>query len=244
MNSSPYVSHSDNPLLSAESISRSFALKEGKLRVIKELSLEIEEKELLGVIGPSGAGKSTLLHLLGLLERPDSGTISLRGEDIGTASEKRRAEIRNKEMGFIFQFHHLVPEFSALENVLLPVMIGGGNMHKAKKRAKELMEFVDISHRYNHKPTELSGGEQQRVALCRAMINSPKMVFADEPTGNLDSENAEKVHQLFSQLRESTGVSFLIVTHNEALMNITDRTLTMVDGRFSQEAHYIQKLVK
>ncbi len=233
-----------SPLLSVQSLCRSFPLREGVLPVLKNVSLDIRQGELLGIVGPSGAGKSTLLHLLGLLERPDSGSIFLSGEDITHAPERRRAEIRNQEMGFIFQFHHLVPEFSALENVLLPAMIGNKPLSEARKRAEELMELTGISHRRFHKPAELSGGEQQRVALCRAMLNKPKIIFADEPTGNLDSENAERVHQLFTRMREATGVSFLIVTHNDALMNITDRTLTMIDGEFSCETCRKEELIK
>ncbi len=192
--------------------------------------MEIKPGEIVSVVGSSGAGKSTLLHILGTLDRPDTGTLHINGSDVFSLSTQKLAAFRNKEIGFIFQFHNLLPEFTALENICIPGFISGRPDGEVKKYATELMKLLKIDSRKDHQPSELSGGEQQRVSVARALINSPAIVFADEPSGNLDSKNAEELHQLFFDLRKELGQTFVIVTHNEHLAEMADRRLVIADG--------------
>lgn len=204
------------------------------LHVLKGVNVDIKKGEIVSIVGASGAGKTTLLQILGTLDFIDKTSeteLFINGKEISSLNEKQLAEFRNKHIGFIFQFHQLLPEFTALENVCIPAFIGGTSKATAEKRAKELLDFLGLSHRYNHKPNELSGGEQQRVAVARALVNNPELIFADEPSGNLDSESAENLHNLFFKLRDQFGQTFVIVTHNEDLANLADRKLTMVDGQ-------------
>ncbi len=211
--------------------------KYGDLEVLKGVSLEIAEREVVSIVGASGAGKTTLLQILGTLEKPtdpkqNQTEILINGADVTKMSDRELSKFRNENIGFIFQFHQLLPEFTAIENICIPAFIRKMNKTEAEKRAKELMNYLGLSHRLNHKPNQLSGGEQQRVAVARALINQPKVVFADEPSGNLDSKNAEELHDLFFKLREEFGQTFVIVTHNEELAELTDRKLVMHDGNF------------
>jgi len=202
-----------------------------RLEILKSVSLEIEEKKISVIIGASGAGKSTLLHLLGGLDRPDSGEVFFDNENIFKYSDDKLAKFRNRNIGFVFQFHHLLPEFTALENAAIPLMINGTNLDKASARAKELLDALGLSDRFNHKPAELSGGEQQRVAVARALANDPSIIFADEPTGNLDSANSESLHEVFLHLRDTYNKTFVIVTHNSGLVELADNVFEMKDGR-------------
>lgn len=204
------------------------------LHVLKGVDVTINKGEIVSIVGASGAGKTTLLQILGTLDFIDKNSeteLIINDKNITALNEKQLAEFRNKHIGFIFQFHQLLPEFTALENVCIPAFIKGTNKNEAEKHAKELLDFLGLSHRYNHKPNELSGGEQQRVAVARALVNNPELIFADEPSGNLDSESAENLHNLFFKLRDEFGQTFVIVTHNEELANLADRKLTMVDGK-------------
>lgn len=204
------------------------------LHVLKGVDLNIDEGEIVSIVGASGAGKTTLLQILGTLDKPDKDNqtrFSLNNTEISNLNERNLAKFRNEQIGFIFQFHQLLPEFTALENVCIPAFIKKTKKQEAEKRALELLDFLGLKDRYNHKPNELSGGEQQRVAVARALINNPKIIFADEPSGNLDSESAENLHNLFFKLRDEFGQTFVIVTHNEELANMADRKLTMVDGK-------------
>jgi len=204
------------------------------LHVLKGVDLHIKKGEVVSIVGASGAGKTTLLQILGTLDtisKTDKGSLIINDESIGALSEKQLAKFRNEHIGFIFQFHQLLPEFTALENVCIPAFIKKTPKAIAIKRAKELLDFLGLSHRYNHKPNELSGGEQQRVAVARALINNPSLIFADEPSGNLDSESAENLHSLFFKLRDEFGQTFVIVTHNQELADLADRKLVMVDGK-------------
>ncbi|WP_452597807.1 ABC transporter ATP-binding protein [Pontimicrobium sp. MEBiC01747] len=204
------------------------------LQVLKGVNVHIKKGEVVSIVGASGAGKTTLLQILGTLDKisnSSNGSLIINGKDINALSEKKLAQFRNEHIGFIFQFHQLLPEFTALENVCIPAFIKKTPKEDAEKRAKELLDFLGLSHRYNHKPNELSGGEQQRVAVARALINNPELIFADEPSGNLDSESAENLHNLFFELRDKFGQTFVIVTHNDELANLADRKLTMVDGK-------------
>ncbi|MFN8288180.1 MAG: ABC transporter ATP-binding protein [Chitinophagales bacterium] len=203
----------------------------GTLDVLKGVSLQVKKGEIVSLVGPSGAGKSTLLHIIGTLDRPNSGDVKIEGKDVFKQSDKALAAFRNKSIGFIFQFHHLLPEFTAIENVCIPAYIHGENKSKAESRAKELLEMLKLGHRINHKPTELSGGEQQRVAVARALMNNPALVMADEPSGNLDTNNARDLHHLFFELRDKLNQTFIIVTHNEELANMADRKVNMKDGQ-------------
>ncbi len=205
--------------------------KHSTLAVVNDVSLEIQSGEIVSITGPSGAGKSSLLHLISGLDRPDSGTVSINGTDLFKLSLRRQAQFRSQNIGFVFQAHHLLPEFSALENAAMPLWISGKSRKEGLRIASEIMTVVGLSQRLNHKPTELSGGEQQRVAIARALVARPAVVFADEPTGNLDSVNAEAVHDLFLQLRQDLGQTFVIVTHNDALARRADRMLAMRDGK-------------
>ena len=204
------------------------------LHVLKGVDLNIQKGEIVSIVGASGAGKTTLLHILGTLDKAsskDQSTLHINDIDLISLSDKNLAKFRNENIGFIFQFHQLLPEFTALENVCLPAFIKKTSKNDAEKRAKELLDFLGLSHRYHHKPGELSGGEQQRVAVARALINNPELIFADEPSGNLDSESAENLHNLFFKLRDEFGQTFVIVTHNEELADMADRKLVMVDGK-------------
>jgi lipoprotein-releasing system ATP-binding protein len=202
----------------------------GTLDVLKGVSIDIKKAEVISIVGPSGAGKTTLLHILGTLDREDSGTLEINGINISSLNEKKLADFRNKNIGFVFQFHHLLPEFTALENVCIPAFIAGTAKNTAEQKAKELLDFLGLTERMNHKPNELSGGEQQRVAVARALINNPCVVLADEPSGNLDSKTAKDLHNLFFTLREKFNQTFVIVTHNEELADMADRKLVMRDG--------------
>ncbi|SMC52016.1 ABC transporter ATP-binding protein [Cellulophaga tyrosinoxydans] len=217
-------------MIKAENIQKYY----GDLQVLKGVDLHITQGEIVSIVGPSGAGKTTLLQILGTLDVQSNKTDSqllIKDTDITKLSEKELAKFRNENIGFIFQFHQLLPEFSALENVCIPAFIKNTSKSVAEKRAKELLDFLGLSHRYHHKPSELSGGEQQRVAVARALVNNPSVIFADEPSGNLDSESADNLHKLFFRLRDEFGQTFVIVTHNEELAEMADRKLTMVDGK-------------
>lgn len=209
----------------------------GSLQVLKGVDLEIPKGELTSIVGPSGSGKSTLLHILGSLDRPSQGEVIINGQSISGFSERRMAAFRNRHIGFVFQFHHLLPEFTALENVCIPGWIAGGSKKDVRDRARELLQKLGLAERTENKPGALSGGEQQRVAVARALINNPDIVFADEPTGNLDTTNAKELYQLFFSLRDQLGQTFLIVTHNEELANISDRVLHMKDGKMLSAAN-------
>lgn len=214
------------PLIEAHNLSRSY----GPLQVLKNVSLSVEPAEVVSIVGASGAGKSTLLHILGTLDRPQEGKLMLEEKDVFSLNDNKLSSLRNKRIGFVFQQHRLLPEFTALENVCLPALIAGEPMRDAEKRAHELLNTLNISARAHHKPNELSGGEQQRVAVARALINNPAVVLADEPSGNLDSAHAAELHRLFFTLREARGQCFVLVTHNEELAAMADRKLTMADG--------------
>ncbi len=202
----------------------------GTLQVLKSLNLSVGKGEIVSIVGASGAGKTTLLQILGTLDKPDSGNLFINDTDITTLSKKKLAAFRNKEIGFIFQFHQLLPEFTAIENVCIPAYIAGLGKDEAEKKARNYLSFLGLEQRAEHKPSELSGGEQQRVAVARALINEPAVVLADEPSGNLDSKNAKELHDLFFELRDKFNQTFIIVTHNEELANMADRKLTIQDG--------------
>ncbi|MFY0685684.1 MAG: ABC transporter ATP-binding protein [Cyclobacteriaceae bacterium] len=214
-------------MLIAENLHKSY----GSLKVLNEINLEITESEVVSIVGASGAGKSTLLHLLGTLDTPDSGSVTMNGQLISGMSAKQLAKFRNKHIGFIFQFHNLLPEFTALENVAMPGFIMGRKQKEVLERADYLLNMLGLKNRETHKPSELSGGEQQRVAVARALINEPEIVFADEPSGNLDSKNAEDLHQLFFKVRQEIKSSFVVVTHNDDLADMADRKFIMKDGQ-------------
>ena len=202
----------------------------GSLQVLKDVSLEIRQGEVVSIVGASGAGKTTLLQIMGTLDRPDSGTVRIKDTDITRLSERELSRFRNQNIGFVFQFHNLLPEFTALENVCMPALIGGKTMEQAKPEAMSLLEFLNLADRASHKPSELSGGEQQRVAVGRALMNKPAVVLADEPSGNLDSVHARELHELFFKLRDHYRQTFVIVTHNRELAEMSDRQITIKDG--------------
>ena len=205
----------------------------GSLEVLKGIDLDIEKGKIVSIVGPSGAGKTTLLQIMGTLDKADSGSVIIDGIDVMKLSDARRSAFRNKHMGFVFQFHQLLPEFTALENVMMPALIGGTSRREAKRRAEELLAFMGLSDRASHKPSELSGGEKQRVAVARALVNKPDVVFADEPSGSLDTQNKQDLHRLFFDLRDQMGQTFVIVTHDEQLADLADRKILMQDGRIT-----------
>ena len=214
-------------MIKIENIHKSY----GNVEVLKGIDLSVEKGEIISIVGASGAGKTTLLQIIGTLEKPDRGSIIINNTNINALSEKKLSEFRNSNIGFVFQFHHLLPEFTALENILMPAMIKQTPRKEMEERARLLMDFLKISHRAGHKPSELSGGEQQRVAVARALINTPAVVLADEPSGNLDSVNARELHNLFFELRRQYNQTFIIVTHNEEFAEMADRKITMKDGK-------------
>jgi lipoprotein-releasing system ATP-binding protein len=211
-------------------VGKNIKKKYGSLEVLKGVDLHIASSQVVSIVGSSGAGKTTLLTILGTLDRPTSGEILFNGINITSLNEKKLAAFRNQHIGFVFQFHHLLPEFTAIENICIPAFINKASKKEAELKANELLDLLGLKHRANHKPSELSGGEQQRVAVARALINNPKVIFADEPSGNLDSENAQNLHQLFFKLRDELKQTIVVVTHNETLANMADRKLVMKDG--------------
>lgn len=223
-----------NTILSARNIVKSFSTdRKERLEILKDISLDIEERKITVIVGPSGAGKSTLLHILGGLDKPDTGSVQILGQDLNKLSNSQTDSLRNSSIGFIFQFHHLLPEFSAEENIMIPLLIKGASRSEAQKKSDELIELVNLSHRKKHRPSELSGGEQQRIAVSRAIANNPPLIFADEPTGNLDTANSEVINNFFIRLRDDYGKTLVIVTHNKDLMAIADNTVSMQDGKIS-----------
>ncbi len=213
-------------MIDISNITKSF----GSLQVLKGIDLHIAKGEIVSVVGPSGAGKTTLLQIIGTLDYPDGGTIRIDGIEVSKLSKRKLSDFRNKHIGFVFQFHQLLPEFTALENIMIPAFIGGASHKEAQKRAEELLSFMGLLDRAHHKPNELSGGEKQRVAVARALINNPAVILADEPSGSLDSKNKQELHQLFFDLRDRYGQTFVIVTHDEELASLTDRTIHLRDG--------------
>lgn len=213
-------------MITTKNITKSF----GSLQVLKGIDLDIAKGEIVSIVGPSGAGKTTLLQIIGTLDRPDGGTLAVNGTDVTTLSRKQLSDFRNQHIGFVFQFHQLLPEFTALENIMIPAFIAGKSHKEAKTRAEELLRFMNLSDRATHKPAELSGGEKQRVAVARALVNHPAVILADEPSGSLDSQNKQELHQLFFDLRQEFGQTFVIVTHDEELARLTDRTIHLRDG--------------
>lgn len=207
----------------------------GTLEVLKGIDLTINCGEVVSIVGPSGAGKTTLLQILGTLDRPDSGHVLFDGIDISEYKEKQLSAFRNRHIGFVFQFHQLLPEFTAVENVMMPALIAGTNMNDARARAMEILDYLRLTERATHKPSELSGGEKQRVAVARALVNRPQVILADEPSGSLDTQNKEELHQLFFDLRRELGQTFIIVTHDETLASTTDRTIRLLDGQVCNE---------
>ena len=218
-------------MIDIQGITKSF----GSLQVLKGIDLHIGRGEVVSIVGPSGAGKTTLLQIVGTLDKPDSGEVVIDGVKVGGLNKKKLADFRNRHIGFVFQFHQLLPEFTALENIMIPAFIGGASKKTAEQRARELLRFMNLEDRASHKPSELSGGEKQRVAVARALVNNPAVVLADEPSGSLDSKNKEELHRLFFDLRDKFGQNFLIVTHDEQLAKITDRTIAMKDGMLVNE---------
>ena len=214
-------------MIQVRNIRKSF----GNLEVLKGIDLDIERGKVVSIVGASGAGKTTLLQIMGTLDKPDSGSVVIDGVNVMQLSDAKRSAFRNKHMGFVFQFHQLLPEFTALENVMMPALIGGTPKREARKRAEELLDFMGLSQRASHKPSELSGGEKQRVAVARALVGKPDVVFADEPSGSLDTQNKQELHRLFFDLRDQMGQTFVIVTHDEQLADLADRKICMQDGR-------------
>lgn len=220
-----------NPVLQAENLQRDYQTGNGVLHVLSGASFSLQAGEMVALVGPSGAGKSTLLHLCGLLDAPTGGTLSLLGKNVGTLNDHERTLVRRMQIGFVYQFHHLLPEFSALENVVMPQLIAGKSPRNAEAWAKDLLSKVGLSQRLTHRPAQLSGGEQQRVAICRALANRPQLLIADEPTGNLDPHTGAGIFTMFRELARATGVTTLMATHNMELARQADRTLTLADGK-------------
>lgn len=218
-------------MIDLRGITKSF----GSLQVLKGINLKVSKGEVVSIVGPSGAGKTTLLQIMGTLDKPDSGTVLIDGTDISRFNQKEMARFRNSHIGFVFQFHQLLPEFTAIENIEIPALIAGRSAKEARQEALELLTYMGLSERAHHKPNELSGGEKQRVAVARALINHPSVILADEPSGSLDSQNKQELHQLFFDLRDKYGQTFIIVTHDEELSRITDRTIHMKDGIILEE---------
>lgn len=218
-------------MIEIKGVTKSF----GSLQVLKGIDLRIEKGEIVSIVGPSGAGKTTLLQILGTLDKPDSGSVVVDGIETSTLSTNKLSEFRNMHLGFVFQFHQLLPEFTAIENIMIPAYIAGMKPKEARSRAEELLAFMGLSDRATHKPNELSGGEKQRVAVARALMNNPAVILADEPSGSLDSKNKEELHKLFFELRDKFGQTFVIVTHDETLATLTDRTIHLKDGRIVGE---------
>lgn len=217
-------------MIDIKNITKSF----GSLQVLKGIDLHVNKGEVVSIVGPSGAGKTTLLQIIGTLDKADGGQIVIDGTDVSTLKGKALSRFRNEKIGFVFQFHQLLPEFTALENVMIPALIGGTSKKEARQRAQELLDFMGLADRAEHKPNQLSGGEKQRVAVARALVNHPAVVFADEPSGSLDTHNKEELHRLFFDLRDRMGQTFVIVTHDEALASQTDRTIHMLDGYITE----------
>ena len=225
-------------MIKIQNITKSF----GTLQVLKGISLEIDKGEVVSIVGPSGAGKTTLLQIIGTLDQPDSGSVIIDDIDVTRLRGKRLSAFRNQELGFVFQFHQLLPEFTAIENIMIPALIAGTSRKEARQRAEELLQFMGLADRAAHKPNELSGGERQRIAVARALINNPSVILADEPSGSLDSKNKQELHQLFFDLRDKFGQTFIIVTHDESLAAITDRTIHLKDGAIVNEPTNTQEL--
>lgn len=222
-------------MIEIQGITKSF----GSLQVLKGIDLTIDKGEVVSIVGPSGAGKTTLLQIVGTLDRPDSGSVCVDGIDTTQLSQKELADFRNRHIGFVFQFHQLLPEFTAIENIMIPAYIAGTSNKAAKERATELLQFMGLADRAHHKPNELSGGEKQRVAVARALVNNPAVILADEPSGSLDSKNKQELHQLFFDLRNQYGQTFIIVTHDEQLATLTDRTIHIKDGLICSSSEII-----
>ena len=220
-------------MIDIRNITKSF----GSLQVLKGIDLHINKGEVVSIVGPSGAGKTTLLQIIGTLDRPDTGTVRVDGIDVTDLSAKKLSDFRNQHLGFVFQFHQLLPEFTAVENIMIPAFIAGAPHKQARQRAEELLDFMNLRDRATHKPNELSGGEKQRVAVARALVNNPAVILADEPSGSLDTKNKEELHQLFFDLRDQFGQTFVIVTHDESLASITDRTIHLRDGQIEDLAN-------
>lgn len=220
-------------MIQLKNITKSF----GALQVLRGIDLSVEEGQVVSIVGPSGAGKTTLLQIMGTLDKADGGQVIINGQDISALNQKKLSRFRNKHLGFVFQFHQLLPEFTALENIMIPAFIGGADKKEAEERARELLQFMGLADRATHKPNELSGGEKQRVAVARALANHPDVIMADEPSGSLDSRNKEELHKLFFDLRDKYGQTFVIVTHDESLAALTDRTIHMKDGNIIDDKY-------
>ncbi len=229
----------NNNIIQLHGITKSF----GPLQVLRGIDLQVNRGEVMAIVGPSGAGKTTLLQIMGTLDRPDHGEVIIDGENVSRLSANKIAHFRNKNIGFVFQFHQLLPEFTAIENVMIPALIGGASKRDAREQAQQLLDFMGLSDRTEHKPNQLSGGEKQRVAVARALVNHPAVVLADEPSGSLDTHNKEELHRLFFDLRDRLGQTFIIVTHDEGLAMQTDRTIHMLDGNIilpTEEPHHME----